>query len=108
MTTSQVVKINSKGQFTLPVEIRRDLSLGKDSRVYVTKLGRLIVIRKVGDQSLDDISTILEPLAKRSGVTRRILMKDIERAREKMLGEKHGKGKVHCKPSKRFAGERGI
>lgn len=26
---SQVVKITSKGQFTLPVEMRRDLSLGE-------------------------------------------------------------------------------
>ena len=95
MAASQVVKITSKGQFTLPVEIRRDLSLGKDSHVYVTKLGRLIVMKKVDELSLDDISAILEPLAKRSGVTRRILMKDIERAREKMLGEKHGKVKVH-------------
>ncbi len=95
MAASQVVKITSKGQFTLPVEIRRDLSLGKGSHVYVTKLGRLIVIKKVDELSLDDISAILEPLAKRSGVTRRILMKDIERAREKMLGQKHGKIQVH-------------
>lgn len=95
MAASQVVKITSKGQFTLPVEIRRDLSLGKDSHVYVTRLGRLIVIKKVDELTLDDISAILEPLAKRSGVTRRILMKDIERAREKMLGEKQGKIQVH-------------
>jgi len=95
VAASQVVKITSKGQFTLPVGIRRDLSLGKDSHVYVTKLGRLIVIKKVDELSLDDISAILEPLAKRSGVTRRILMKDIERAREKMLGQKHGKIQVH-------------
>jgi bifunctional DNA-binding transcriptional regulator/antitoxin component of YhaV-PrlF toxin-antitoxin module len=95
VAVSQVVKITSKGQFTLPVEIRRDLSLGKDSYVYVTKLGRLIVIKKVDELSLDDISTILEPLAKRNGVTRKILVKDIERAREKMFGEKHGKTQVH-------------
>jgi bifunctional DNA-binding transcriptional regulator/antitoxin component of YhaV-PrlF toxin-antitoxin module len=95
VAASQVVKITSKGQFTLPVEIRRELSLGKDSHVYVTKLGRLIVIKKVEELSLDDISAILEPLAKRSGLTRRILMEDIEKAREKMLGEKQGKAQVH-------------
>ena len=89
-----MVKITSKGQFTLPVEIRRDLSLGKGSHVYVTKVGHLIVIKKVDELSLDDISAILEPLARRSGVTRRMLMKDIERARENMLGAKHGKVKV--------------
>jgi bifunctional DNA-binding transcriptional regulator/antitoxin component of YhaV-PrlF toxin-antitoxin module len=95
VAASQVVKITSKGQFTLPVEIRRELSLGKDSHVYVTKLGRLIVIKKVEELSLDDISAILEPLAKRSGLTRRILMEDIEKAREKMLGEKQGKVQVN-------------
>ena len=95
MAASQVVKITSKGQFTLPVEIRRELSLGKGSHVYVTKLGRLIVIKKVEELSLDDISAILEPLAKRSGLTRRILMEDIEKAREKTLGEKQGKAQVH-------------
>ncbi len=95
MAASQVVKITSKGQFTLPVEIRRELSLGKDSHVYVTKLGRLIVIKKVEELSLDDISAILEPLAKRNGLTRRILMEDIEKAREKMLGEKQGKAHPH-------------
>ena len=63
MTTSQVVKINSKGQFTLPVEIRRDLSLGKDSRVYVTKLGRLIVIRKVGDLFMIQEGELAPPLS---------------------------------------------
>jgi AbrB family looped-hinge helix DNA binding protein len=85
-----VVKITSKGQFTLPVEMRRELSLGTGSYVYVTKLGRLIVIKKLDELSLDDLSTILEPLAKKSGVTRKILGKDIERAREK-----HSKTQVH-------------
>jgi AbrB family looped-hinge helix DNA binding protein len=95
VAASQVVKITSKGQFTLPVEIRRELSLGKGSHVYVTKLGRLIVIKKVEELSLDDISAILEPLAKRSGLTRKMLMEDIEKAREKMLGEKPAKAHVH-------------
>ena len=56
MATSEVVKITSKGQFTLPVEIRRDLSLGKGSYLYVTKVGRLIVMKKVDELSLDEIS----------------------------------------------------
>jgi len=95
LAVSQVVKITSKGQFTLPVEMRRELSLGKDSYVYVTKLGRLIVVKKVDELSLDDISTILEPLAKKSGVTRKILGQDIEKARETMFGEKRGKTQIH-------------
>jgi len=92
---TQVAKITSKGQFTLPVEIRRDLSLDTGSHVYVTKVGRFIVINKVDELSLDDISTILGRLAKRGGVTRSLLMKDIEKVREKMFEERHRKVKTH-------------
>jgi len=95
MAFSEVVKITSKGQFTLPVEIRRDLSLAKDSYVYVTRVGRMIVMKKVDELSLDDISVILEGLAKKRGITRELLMKDIERAREKMLEDKHSKTQAH-------------
>jgi AbrB family looped-hinge helix DNA binding protein len=95
VAASQIVKLTSKGQFTLPVEIRRDLSLGKGSHVYVTEVGRLVVIKKVDELGLDDISAILEPLAKKGGVTRRVLMKDVERARENLLVEKQGKAKAH-------------
>jgi bifunctional DNA-binding transcriptional regulator/antitoxin component of YhaV-PrlF toxin-antitoxin module len=91
MTVNEVVKITSKGQFTLPVKIRRDLSLGKDSYLYVTRLGRLIVMKKVDELSLDDISATLQTLAKKSGITRDIFMRDIERAREKLREERHGK-----------------
>jgi bifunctional DNA-binding transcriptional regulator/antitoxin component of YhaV-PrlF toxin-antitoxin module len=91
MTVNEVVKITSKGQFTLPVKIRRDLSLGKDSYLYVTRLGRLIVMKKVNELSLDDISANLQTLAKKSGITRDLFMRDIERAREKLREERHGK-----------------
>jgi AbrB family looped-hinge helix DNA binding protein len=91
MAVNEVVKITSKGQLTLPVEIRRDLSLGKDSYLYVTRLGRLIVMKKVDELSLDDISATLQTLAKKRGMTRDLLMRDVERAREKLREEKHGK-----------------
>ena len=94
MATNEVVKITSKGQFTLPVEIRRDLSLGKDSYLYVTRLGRLIVMKKVDELSLDHISATLRTLAKQRGVTRDLLMRDVERARKKLRQEKHGKAQA--------------
>ena len=94
MAASQVVKITSKGQFTLPIEMRRDLSLDENSYVYVTRLGHLIVMKKVGELSLSDISAILEPLAKKSGITRKMLLEDIERARTKIFGEKYGESRA--------------
>ena len=91
MAVDEVVKITSKGQFTLPVEIRRDLSLGKDSYLYGTRLGRLIVMKKVDELSLDDISATLQTLTKKRAITRDLLMRDVEKAREKLREEKHGK-----------------
>lgn len=95
MAVTEVVKITSKGQFTLPIEIRRDLSLRKDSYLYVTRLGRLIVMKKVDELSLDDISAILQTLAKKRGITRNLLMREVERAREERHEEKHGKIQPH-------------
>jgi bifunctional DNA-binding transcriptional regulator/antitoxin component of YhaV-PrlF toxin-antitoxin module len=91
LAASQVVKITSKGQFTLPVEMRRDLSLDEDSYVYVTRVGHLIVMKKVDELSLSDISAILEPLAKKSGITRKMLLEEIERTRTKIVGERYSK-----------------
>lgn len=94
MVASEVVKMTSKGQFTLPVEMRRDLSLGRDSYLYVTKVGRLIVMKKVDELSLDEISSILESQAKERGITRSLLIKEVERARAKLLEEKYAKTKA--------------
>lgn len=91
MAVRGVVKVTSKGQLTLPVEIRKELTLGKDSYLYVSRLGNLIVMKKVDELSLDEISTILQDLAEKKGITRELLMREVERAREKLLEEKHVK-----------------
>ena len=91
MAISEVVKITSKGQLTLPIEIRKELSLEKDSYLYVTKVGSIIVMKRVDKLSLDEISTILQSLAKERGITKNSLMKEVERAKEELLEEKHVK-----------------
>jgi len=90
MATSEVVKVSSKGRFTLPIAIRKGLSPGKDGYLYVTRVGHLIVMKKVDDLSLDEISTILQSLAKERGITRDLLMKEVERARARPR-EEHAK-----------------
>ncbi len=83
------MKVTSKGQMTLPVEIRRDLTLNKDDYLYVTKVGKLIVMKKVDGLSLDEISSILERFAKEKAMTKKVLGRDIEEARERLLRERH-------------------
>jgi hypothetical protein len=48
-------------------------------------------MKKVNELSLNDISATLQKLAKKRGITRDLLMKEVERAREKLREEKHGK-----------------
>jgi bifunctional DNA-binding transcriptional regulator/antitoxin component of YhaV-PrlF toxin-antitoxin module len=91
MAISEVVKITSKGQLTLPIEIRKELSLGKDSHLYVARLGNIIVMKRVDELSLDEISRILRSLAKEKGITRVFLMKEVEKVKEKLLEERHVK-----------------
>jgi len=89
MTNREVIKVTSKGQLTLPVEIRRDLSLDQGSYLYVTKLGSLILMRKVEDLTLDEISEILQKLAEDRGITRELLTKEVEKARKQLMEERH-------------------
>jgi bifunctional DNA-binding transcriptional regulator/antitoxin component of YhaV-PrlF toxin-antitoxin module len=91
MAISEVIKITSKGQLTLPIDIRKELSLDKDSYLYVTKVGSVVVMKKVEKLSLDEISTILQSLAEEGGITRNFLMKEVERAKKQLQEEKHAK-----------------
>lgn len=88
MALSEVVKVTSKGQLTLPVNIRRDLALRDDSYLYVAKVGRLILMKKVDELTLDEISTILQELAREKGVTRRLLAREAEKIRERLQEER--------------------
>lgn len=94
MAISEVIKITSKGQLTLPIDIRKELSLDKDSYLYVTKVGSVVVMKKVEKLSLDEISTILQSLAEERGITRNFLMKEVERAKKQLQEEKHAKSQA--------------
>lgn len=59
MATEEIVKVTSKGQFTIPAEIRRELRLDDGSYMYVKAVGKIIVMSKVDDIDLREISTIL-------------------------------------------------
>ena len=91
MAIREIVKVTSKGQLTLPSEVRRTLSLGKGSYLYVTRVGKLIVMKKVGELTLDEISAILQRSARQRGLTRELLMQEVEKAREELLEERYAK-----------------
>lgn len=85
----EIIKVTSKGQITIPVKIRRALSLDKDSYLYVTRAERLLVMRKVDELSLDEISAVLGAVAEERGVTKELLVEEAERARERLMEERN-------------------
>ncbi len=79
-----VVKITSKGQLTLPVEIRRELGVRKDDYLYVTRAGELILMKRIGVNPKEILDTF-QQVAKESGLTRKELnrvIREIRRAKE--------------------------
>jgi len=91
MATEEIVKVTSKGQFTIPADIRRELKLDDGSYVYVKAVGKIIVMSKVDDIDLREISTILGEIAKDKGWTRAILQREVEKARRGLWKGRFGK-----------------
>ena len=88
MSEGEIIKVTSKGQITIPAKIRRALSLDMDSYLYLTRAGRLLVMRKVDELSLDEISAALEAVAEERGVTKELLFEEAEKARERLMQER--------------------
>jgi AbrB family looped-hinge helix DNA binding protein len=91
MSESEVIKITSKGQVTIPSRFRKELSLDRDSYLYVTRAGNMLVLKKVDTLSLEEISTILGSIAETEGITKEILFEEAKKARKAFLEEKNVK-----------------
>ena len=72
---TEVIKVTSKGQITIPIEIRKKLRLEKESYIIVDMIGDYIIMKKVG-LKLKEISDTISESAKKRGITK----KDIEKA----------------------------
>jgi len=75
-----VVKVTSKGQLTLPAEIREDLKIGEDSYLYVIEAGNLILMKKMGVDPKEILNTF-QKIAGEVGLTREELGRAIEGVR---------------------------
>jgi AbrB family looped-hinge helix DNA binding protein len=91
--TQEIVKVTSKGQLTIPSKIRSTAGLREGSYIYMRSLGQVVIMKKVDDLSLDEISSILEAMAKEKGLTKVLLAKDVERARSELWNQRYGKNK---------------
>jgi len=75
-----VVKVTSKGQLTLPVDIRDELDISEDDYLYVTEAGGLILMKKIGVDPRE-ILNAFQRSAREIGLTRRELDRVIQEIR---------------------------
>ena len=71
---TEVIKVTSKGQITIPIEIRKKLQIEKESYIVVDMIGDYIIMKKVG-LKLKEINDAISRSAKDKGITK----KDIEK-----------------------------
>lgn len=90
--SQEIVKVTSKGQLTIPARIRAAARMDKGSYLYMKALGRMVIMKKVDDLSLDDISSALQAIAKEKGLTRALLAKEVERIRSQLWRAGYAQG----------------
>ncbi len=76
-----VVKVTSKGQLTLPAEIREDLNIDEDDYLYVTEAGGLILMKRIGVDP-KEILNAFQRAAREIGLTRKELNRVIQEIRQ--------------------------
>jgi AbrB family looped-hinge helix DNA binding protein len=67
---SDIIKVTSKGQVTLPKEIRRKLQISKDSYIAVDIIGDYIIMKKVG-LKLKELSELVQKNATKKSITKK-------------------------------------
>ena len=83
---SEVIKVTSKGQITLPIEIRRALRIDKSSYLVVDTLGDFIIMKRA-EIRMKEINKLISDAAKKKKVTRKEIEKAILKARKEIWAE---------------------
>lgn len=73
-------KVTSRGQITLPQEMRDEEGITQEDYVVVRKVGRSIVVSKA-QLALDDITTSFETEAHKKNITKEELLDELEKVR---------------------------
>ena len=76
MIELSVSSVTSKGQVTIPKEIRDSLGITKGDRVLFLKEGDVVIIRKVNDEKLSDLLESHKPMKESSLKFQRRLRKE--------------------------------
>ena len=76
---ADVVKVTSKGQITLPVDIRNALDISDASYLVVEQVGDYVLMKKA-EIRMKEIQAILKNEAKRKNISKKELLKALEKS----------------------------
>ena len=79
---TDVVKVTSKGQITLPINIRKAIGITDDSYLVVEQVGEYVLMKKA-EIRMKEIQSLLKNEAKRKNITRKELLKSLEKSEER-------------------------
>ena len=83
---TEVVKVTSKGQITLPIEIRKAIGLDKDSYLLVEQVGNYVLMKKA-EVRMKEIQKIFSKEARRKGITKKQLLKALKKVQSETWTE---------------------
>lgn len=78
----EIVKMTRSGQITLPSGFRDDLKIFEGDYLVVEEVEGVIVIKKLGRESLQALTDELRRAARRAGITRAMVGKAIRELRK--------------------------
>lgn len=79
--TEAVVKVTSKGQLTVPAEIRKELDISEDDYLYVAQAGDLILMKRIGVDP-KEILDLFQSAAEDIGLTKKELNRAVQDIRQ--------------------------
>ena len=89
-TTSRLVRIRSRGQLTLPQDLREALNLDEESGLNVFRVGKVLLMTPQRLQRAS-LASEVEREMKREGLTLEDLLKDLKGQRKRYLAETYPK-----------------
>ena len=80
---TDVVKVTSKGQITLPVNIRKAIGITDDSYLVVEQVGEYVLMKKA-EIRMKEIQNLLKNESKRKNITKKELLKLLEKSEKRV------------------------
>jgi bifunctional DNA-binding transcriptional regulator/antitoxin component of YhaV-PrlF toxin-antitoxin module len=88
--TSRLIRVRSRGQLTIPQDLREALNLDEETGLNVFRVGKVLLMTPKRLQRAS-LASEVEREMKREGLTLDDLLKDLKDQRERYLAETYSK-----------------